>query len=481
MKKKSRFIELIGELEQRERTRFRKFVHSPYHNPNPDLCKIIDCVDEYGRTEDLQALGKEKLHALVFPETPFDYFAMSNFLSDLQALLEQYFIWEAWKDDSIQLGGKLLEPLRRRELDSLFLSRMKAQEKRLSRQGWHNTEWFYQRFQLEEARYDFSVENEGRIGGSKLADKLHFQELYILASMLVSLCEWANYRNVASAGREAQQPDVQARLDYIRARGELIQGHTFLQLYFHILNSLLEPGEEEHYRAFRHILAKETNDFPGKILVNPYHFAINYCIKKLNKGETDYVREAFDCYREAISRKALLHGQRLMEGDLKNIVNLGIRLGEFDWTNAFLDHYSKYLPDNQRESALAFNRASLHYAREEYSEALALLRSVEFEDIYYEIGAKTMLLKIYFERMDLEPLEALLTAFRRFLYRNKLVSDYQKNIHNNLIRFTRKAIRLWGLAPSQFQSEKQRLLEEIEATREVANIDWLRNAIAARR
>jgi hypothetical protein len=476
MKGKSRFISLYGLMGQRERTRFRKFAHSPYHNASTVLCKIIDRIDEYGRKQDVNELGKEALHAIIFPDSPFDYFAMTNYLSDLQALMEQFFVLENEKNGSASQGERLLAALNKRGMRSLFLSKIKAEEKKLGKQRWHDTDWFFQRFRLEELRYDMSVASGGRIGDSAVNDKLYYQELYILASMLESLCEWANFRNVASYQGD-DQLDIRARLDYIQARREVIQQHIFLRLYYHILHTLLEPEIEAHFKQFTQVLTQHTSDFPPELLANPYHFAINYCIKKLNKGETAYVRKAFDYYRQAISRNALFHNNELMEGDLKNLVNLGIRLKEFDWTADFLEQYYHYLPLGQQASALAFNRASLHYAKREYSEALGLLRGVDFEDIYYEIGAKTMLLKIYFERMDLEPLEALLTAFRRFLHRNTLVSEYQKTIHNNLIRYTRKGMKLWGLSPSQYSKQKALLLSELEATKEVANIDWLRKVL----
>lgn len=471
-----RFWSIYVDLDTRERTRFRKFVFSPYLNPNPVLGKLIDFIEDQVGDEAYGPPTREVMHEHLFPGTAFDYFAISNHISDLQQLLEQYFVLEELKEDSLLQGNTLLRQLRLRRIDKLFLSKLKAQHKKLKKQPYHDSKWYLHRYRMEEERYDFGVAKGDRARRTELSVKLHYQELYVLSSMLISLCEWANRRNVVSTPAE-EGSDIQDKLDYIERRRALIHEHIYLDLYYQSLKTLLEPNDESYYQSLKVILLTQTAAFPPKLLTNPFHVAINYCIKKLNQGANQYVIEAFEMYQQAIERKALFHEQVLMDGDLKNIVTLGVRLKAFEWTEAFVEQNYIHLPPKQQASALAFNRAYIHYGKGAYSKALSLLSSADFEDVYYQIGAKSMLLKIYFERMELEPLEALLHAFKQYLNRNKLVSSYQKKININLIRLTQKVMKLWGLEPAERTRRTRAILDELAEVKEVANSDWLREVL----
>ncbi|MFK7970968.1 MAG: hypothetical protein AB8F95_11400 [Bacteroidia bacterium] len=476
MNKTSRFVALFTALDQRERSRFRKLVHSPYLNPNPVLITLINVLWEHAKTGQAESLTREQLFSIIYPEEPFDYFTISNHLSDLQHLLEWYFVLEEMKAAPFLKGEKLLQQTRVRQLDSLFKSKAKAQEKRLQKQSYQDEKWFYHRFRLEEERYDFRIGKGKRIKGPDLDEKLHYQELYLLSTMLLTVCEWANRRNIASPSQESPS-HIQSKLQYIAAHQDLVESHPFLYMYYQVLKTLLGPEEEAGYHALRALLTQNIELLPASTLFNPFHAAINYCIKRLNQGATEYVTEAFELYQQALACKAILKHGELAEGDMKNVVALGVRLEAFAWTESFIQEFVDYLPEEKRASASSFNHAYVAYGKGDYSTALQLLSPSDFEDVYYQIGAKSMLLKIYFERLDGEPLEALLHAFKQYLNRNTFVSDYQKQINLNLIKYAKKAMELWGLGPVAYRTKAEALLAQIDKTREVANIDWLRKML----
>ena len=73
--------------------------------------------------------------------------------------------------------------------------------------------------------------------------------------------------------------------------------------------------------------------------------------------------------------------------------------------------------------------ARVSYARSEFREALRILWTIEFTDIYYHLYAKVLILKIYFETEDFEPLLALIFSTRIYFSRSKLICDYQRKIY----------------------------------------------------
>ena len=90
--------------------------------------------------------------------------------------------------------------------------------------------------------------------------------------------------------------------------------------------------------------------------------------------------------------------------DFKNMVTIGLQLHRLDWVESLIQNYQTNLAPEVRESALAYNRANLQIYQGQYDEAIRQLLTIRFEDPYYAISARTLLLKCYYESQDFEPL-----------------------------------------------------------------------------
>ncbi|MEM7040176.1 MAG: hypothetical protein AAF570_24625 [Bacteroidota bacterium] len=110
-----------------------------------------------------------------------------------------------------------------------------------------------------------------------------------------------------------------------------------------------------------------------------------------------------------------------------------------------------------------------------YSNAKKLLREVEFTDVYYHLDSKALLLKTYFELRDWEPLESLIEAFRIYLRRNKMISDYQRKVYLNFLKFAKKLYRYHHRRGPSIPV----ILADMETTREIADLRWLRQKAEA--
>lgn len=68
-------------------------------------------------------------------------------------------------------------------------------------------------------------------------------------------------------------------------------------------------------------------------------------------------------------------------------------------------------------------------------------KKVEFTDVFYQLDSRVLQLKIYFESDDYENLFYHISAFRIFLKRNNSISENQRTIYRNLVRFKAKLAR----------------------------------------
>ena len=76
---------------------------------------------------------------------------------------------------------------------------------------------------------------------------------------------------------------------------------------------------------------------------------------------------------------------------------------------------------------------------------------------------------------EIEPLISLIATFRVYLRRNKQISDYQRRIYSNLIKFVNKLIRVkLGSKKPVYEIER-----EITQVKEIADLTWLSKSVAA--
>ena len=92
-----------------------------------------------------------------------------------------------------------------------------------------------------------------------------------------------------------------------------------------------------------------------------------------------------------------------------------------------------------------------------------------------------MLMKIYFELDEEEPLFSHIDSFQTYLRRNKIISAYQRKVHQKFIRFTKKAFQLKealaGKRKKEVEKQANSLFKQISQTEDITNKNWLEQEV----
>ena len=158
----------------------------------------------------------------------------------------------------------------------------------------------------------------------------------------------------------------------------------------------------------------------------------------------------------------------------RNIVVVGLRLGEIAWTEQFIHDYQHFLPEAQRENTVSFNLSQLYFYKRDYDRVIENLRHVEYEDAITNLNAKTLLLTTYYEMDEVEPLYSLMESFRAYLNRHKNISARRRRSFLQLIRFVKK---LTKTIPGD-KARIEALREELRNSKGVASSQWIEEKIA---
>jgi len=246
-----------------------------------------------------------------------------------------------------------------------------------------------------------------------------------------------------------------------------------INIYYHIFLMLTEEDNEPYFDKLLALLTKHAIQSPPEEAQALYGQAQNYCILKINSGQGDFMEKLFGIYKIVLENEIILNQGMLSVWDYKNIVTVGSRIGKFDWVEQFINDYKGKLPLDFQETAFSFNLARLFFSKKEYGKVIELLATVEYQDVFYLLDSKTMLLKTYFEMNEEEALYALLDSFKVLINRKKIVAPNYRTNYGNLIKHTKKLMN--------FRNGKKvdlpALLKSLETDSNVADLGWLKQKI----
>lgn len=473
--KGNKTILAISKLSPKELSWFRDFVHSPYFNTHRNLRKLMDIIGNAAPKFDENALDAKRVFKKIFPKENFNPQKLSDLLTYLFRLYEKFLAQLEFDNDETQQKLALLTAYRERKQDRQFLKTME----RIRNNGLLQTpdeSRFLNEYRLESESDLYFTSKDSRTADKSIERKTISLDLFYLTSKLRNCCEMINRQNIISEQYEIRMLDEVK--SFVGNNFQLLENHPAILIYYQILLTLQESDREEHYFTLVDLLKNHSVRIRKNELRAMYDYAQNYCIKKINSGNTRYLDEIFKLYKTLLANELMLdENGHLSQWDYKNIVTVGTRLKQYSWCEKFLNEYQEKLPPGDRENAFAFNLATLYYSQKNFDKALKLLQAVEFTDVYYSLGARSLLLKIYYEAGEFEPLYSLFDSFKIYLKRNKLVSNYQYTVHMNLVKMTRRLANIRSMQghsrSETIAKELEKLKKKMEATPEIANLNWL--------
>lgn len=456
---KSKFIQLYLQLNKAELRQLKEWIYSPVHNKHEGVQQLFEYLFSR-RTITAVTVKKERLFKAVFVEEKFEEGKLRVVVSYALKVLKE-FVGYNYAVCNVAVHEKnIIQGLKEHQMEQLALQQVEKTSNRLAKGSTSNAQTSLQQYELEVERFELIGTQQRTIQTNLPQLFEHLSDFYII-SMLKYACTAVTHSNLAI--QEYQIPLLDAILE-----GAQEHKHPIVQLYYWAYQALVVPKDKTAFEKARQLFALHFQKLNSLERYEMLLILINYCIKRLNTDAEEYSRIAFDWYQWGLENDLLLQNGQLSKFAYKNIVALGLKLKEFEWVDAFIPKYAVYLPIAIQENYQHYNRSKSLFAQGAYKQALRLLIQVEYDDVFLNMGAKIMLLKIYYEEETVDALDSLLVSFQRFLQRKSILA-YHKQVYQNIIFLTRK---LMDLAPyDKVGREKLRL--EIEATHPLAERDWL--------
>ncbi len=465
----NKFIQLILSLSSFEKKQLLLFFQSPFYNKKNEYIACLEFfLDMTSQSQYSTDLTKQKTWAYVFPKKPFSDLKFRRLLSDMYKLAEEFMKAYHFKQHIIKGQSALLHEYNERSLNKLTPQVISNTKKEYERYA-HRDSLFYQEQYYTEVEINKHLQQESqRSGNNNLKQATRALDTFFILNKLKLYCEYINYQKVISL-----KYDIFLIDEILLHLKQVSHSHIpAIEIYYNILLTLTDPDDRKHFDLLKKLLVAHINLFELSEQRIMYGYAQNYCIRMVNKGDVIFLKELFDIFKEVLDKKVILNKGTISPWDYKNITSTGLRLQEYDWVSSFIADYKAKLPELFRQNAYTYNWARYNFYVKNYDEVMKQLQNVTYEDVFYNLDSKAMLLKTYYELGESEALSSLLSSFKIFLHRNKLVSEHHRtNYVNFMIILKRLYFKTRGKA------QLNRIKDELKNTHHIADANWLMEKI----
>ena len=454
---------ILRSLSQYELNRFDRFISAVESDERLDATWTY--IRPFYKERIPEALDRDNIWRIAYGRMKFVPLKYARLLSDFTKVLEKFLLMEYISSRDTDRSIALLDIYNSRGLGSCITPLLKSADESVTKYPYRDGEFYLSRFLIDE-QHNAYIENLDRRDSEKhLSQTMQSLDTYYVIQKLRYYASALHYQKFLNIPSEIHFADEVMKF----AASPTFDTVPLVRIYLCIIHTLTEKEGEKAFEQLRALLSTHIDLFPKEEAEQLYAFAVNYCIRQINKGDPAYLNKIFALYKQMLHDGLLTYKGSISPWEFKNIVTVALRAKELKWAAAFIREQSPFIPERDRDNAYTFNMARYAFAAKKYNEVLKLLGTVDYDDVFYQLDAKTTLMKTYYELGEYQPLQSLKESFRILLSRKKLISDTQRSVYGNFVRYTLKLFR----ADVKDKKKIATLKKEIETTQQMADKGWV--------
>lgn len=459
----SKLIALLQTFDGEDFRRFKVFLESPYYNNRTILVDLFHYLRQQSPGFLPENLEKEVLIKRVF-KNEIDEKQLHYEMNYLLKLAEQFIGLRHYEKQAFMADIHVVEAYLERKLDKHYHFLQKKLVKQQSKISVLKINDYYQQYQLSDIANQYYLQHQVRKFDPALQSASDDLDVYYIANRLKYLCQMLNrnkiFKKHYTISFSEQILEMAALPDF--------QKVPLIALYYQIA---LMFTQEESDQAYLELKKLFDQYFPllGKLTqLEILSYALNYCVRRVRTSnrKTWYLQETLNLYMWGIDSEMLLSDNVLSPWHFKNIIKAAFNLKQYEWVGNFIKNYYQKLEPSFQEDALNYNLADLYFHQKDYGQAIQYLYQVQQSDIHYALGAKVMLMKIYYEKDEEEALLSLIASFSIYLSRNKHISNDLRKTYQNFCLILNRILR-------RNPKKREKILKDIKTMPLLTSRNWL--------
>lgn len=432
---KNQLTEILSSFNKTEFREFEKFVASPYFNNRSEVIRFFESIKKFHPKFNSENLTEENLFKIVYPGKKFSSALMRKLISLMSNLLLDFIAVKGFKDNKFEYNTRLIDKLRERNLNETFEKRLKKFTGLLENSK-RNLDYYEAKVKMTSILNGFLISKNEKSMVSGLQDELdELIEFFLVAAILqyLRIGEWSR-----SLNKKFDQKFYNEVVKYISSGKNT--GVTLSTLYFNML-MLLNTEEEKYYTD----LIKGRQKFePYLSGIDEYNISIvsmQYCYKKIMKGESGYRKQMFEI-ANIIIEKNLIPAGNIDPYFFTNVIRNAVLINEFEWSENFINDYEHRLNPENADEIIEYSNAMIGVGKGDFEKSLNHLSKINIDRSNMKLDMKNLLIVIYYELNYSEELISLIDTHRHFLQRDKSVPEKSKSDNSAFLKSVSDLMKL---------------------------------------
>lgn len=465
----TRIYKILTSLDRPMLNRFVKFIHSPYHNVNDNVTRIVEVLEESIKNQ--EAIGtKDAIWDLLNQPQQYNDSKFRKLCNDVLQKFEEFLVIETLSKKKLSRTNFLLTSLKQFRFPKLTQKNIARGRKAFEREVDRSSDYYYELYTFEKIIHNLKSNYEKKTNIKSFFGELSFTELeknldvfYVIEKLRVACDEiaWTKMYNTKSS------IDISDTLEAI-SKKQLFTIKS-VDVYWKMYEILSEPDNYNSYFQLNDLASKHINDFPQDEQREILDALIGFCVNQVNKDNSDFLVEMLNLYDWGIKQQIMLTNGYISPTSYRNYVVVGLRANELDRVEKFIYEKGLLLEENKRENAINFNLARVNIYKKKYDDVITFLTKVNYDDVWYNLNSRIYLLVSYYELDEYMAMESQLESLLTFLRREKSVQDSVKVLFSNFAKYLKKIYRAEHKDPKALSRIKSELVDE----KNVINKSWL--------
>lgn len=459
----SKLSRLLATLTAEECKAFGVFLASPFHQRSRKILDFWELLEPWfppsAADADAReaALDKQRLFSLLFPDTPYKDSNLSNLMTTLSNLVEEFWVQQALQQHPLIRTRLLLQEYHARAgLEADFQRLWRSLEKKQADMPPHDPETLFFLLVTQEEYLSFQSQHQPRNADLSLGKNLSLlRQLTLLLNLKYYLATLNRQRLVEE---ELDTSLQEAIWQYVESE---IASPAPVRSYAGVIRCLLQPEVAGHYAETKKLLAQDIGLLPDHEAKTLAYTLLNYLNGRLKAQGELVLPELLQLYRLSFDRGLLFSGEYLDAHVFLNILNVSTgvikqlqgedRAAEEAWRSSFVaDNIARLHPELREETSL-YARAYLAHQMQDYSLAYQLLNQYKPTDMLADLSRRSLLIRVYFDAWDQDLFDAQVKSALMYISRAAAVSESKRLAYNRFVRLSRL---LFGLKGKEVEEKK---------------------------
>ena len=286
--KSTHLIKVLSALDIKELKKFNDWVKSPFFNKNKKVISLYEFILKNAPKYDHEDFSKEKAYDLVFKNKNYNSTKLNNVISDLLQLLFQYLAYQNFQRTSELEKICLMNELFTKGLEDSMLKVSKRYEKSKAKTPIRNSSHFFDNYLFYKQIDEYQLTQPTRDFNENLQLKNDELDLFYVATKVKIASDMASRNLVIQGNYDCHFLDEV--LEQIESNFEFYQNYPAITVYYNVIQTMTNK-DEAYYFQLKDLLANNLSVFPKEELRVLYDYARNYCIRKINQGNSTYYKE----------------------------------------------------------------------------------------------------------------------------------------------------------------------------------------------